>query len=91
MNKRYHLIISGRVQGVFFRAFVKKAATLLGLTGFVRNKPDGTVEAVVEGTSEKLHELLEHCKKGPIAARVDAVEKKEEKATGEFIGFVVKY
>lgn len=89
--KRYHLIIHGRVHGVFFRAFVKKVATMLGITGFTRNKSDGTVEVVAEGTSEKLNELFEHCKKGPVAARVDTIDKKEEKSAGEFKGFEVRY
>lgn len=89
--KRLHLIIRGRVQGVFFRAFVNKHARLLNLIGFVRNKSDGTVEAVAEGDAKNLSLLADLCKTGPPGARVDKIDKKEEKATGEFEDFQVRY
>lgn len=89
--KRLHLIIRGRVQGVFFRAFVNKHAKLLNLTGFVRNKHDGTVEAVAEGDAKNLAVLAELCKTGPPGAQVDKIDKKEEKASGEFKDFQVRY
>lgn len=89
--KRLHLIIRGRVQGVFFRAFVNKYAHLLNLTGFVRNKSDGTVEAVAEGDAKHLEMLYELCKTGPPGAKVDKIEKREEKASGKFKDFQVRY
>lgn len=89
--KRLHLIIRGRVQGVFFRAFVNKHAHLLNLTGFVRNKHDDTVEAVAEGDAKNLAVLTERCKIGPPGAQVDTIDKKEEKASGEFKDFQVRY
>ncbi len=86
--KRLHLIIHGRVQGVFFRRFVKEQGTVLGVTGFVRNKNDGTVEVVAEGNDEALNQMIEKCRHGPAAARVDKIEKKEdERYTGEWNSF----
>ncbi len=71
---RAHVTIRGRVQGVYFRASTVYEAQNLGLTGWVRNSPDGSVEAVAEGTCEKIEELIAWCKKGPSGARVTNVE-----------------
>lgn len=73
MIKRAHVYISGRVQGVFFRAWVSQNASRLGLSGWVRNRRDGRVEAVFEGTSEAVRQMVELCHEGPDHARVDAV------------------
>lgn len=89
--KRLHLIIHGRVQGVFFRRFVCEQAQRLGLTGYVRNKNDGSVEAVAEGEEKILQELVALCRKGPTAARVDKIDVEEENYTGDFKGFVRRY
>ena len=59
MNKRLHLIIHGKVQGVLFRDNTRKEAQSLGLTGWVKNNPDGTVEAMIEGEEDKLKDLFE--------------------------------
>ncbi len=68
-------IVHGRVQGVFFRDFVRHRASSLGLTGFVRNLPDGaSVEVVAEGETEKLDQLLEYLKAGPATAHIENVE-----------------
>ncbi|MBW3004911.1 acylphosphatase [Candidatus Woesearchaeota archaeon] len=85
--KRLHLIIHGEVQGVFFRDHVKKSAK--DLKGWVRNNPDGTVEVVAEGSEEELKRLLERCKKGPSASKVEDIAVKWEKATGEFEEFSI--
>lgn len=69
-----HLLIKGRVQGVFFRKFTHLKARELGLSGWVRNLPDGRVELVAEGDPECLQRFIHWCHKGPDAARVDEVE-----------------
>ena len=84
---RAHVWISGRVQGVFFRAHTKEVAEKLGLTGWVRNLPDGRVEAVFEGEEEAVKEAIEWCKRGPPLARVEKVEVRYEEPTGEFKDF----
>jgi acylphosphatase len=88
--KRVHLFVSGRVQGVFFRAHTRDLAQKLGLSGFVRNLPDGRVEVVAEGPEEKLQELIEFCHRGPPLAYVTNVEIHWEEPTGEFRGFSVR-
>lgn len=72
--KRAHLFISGRVQGVFYRAFTKEVADSLGLKGWVRNLRDGRVEAVFEGDGDKISIAIERCKEGPPYAKVDNIE-----------------
>ena len=76
-----HVYISGFVQGVGYRAFVKKHATELGLTGWVKNLPDGRVEAMFQGEKKTIEQILELCKKGPFLSQVDSVvvEWKEDK------------
>lgn len=88
--KRVHLFVSGRVQGVFFRAHTRDLAQKLGLSGFVRNLPDGRVEVVAEGPEEKLQELIEFCHRGPPLAHVTNVEIHWEEPTEEFRGFSVR-
>jgi acylphosphatase len=87
MKKRYHLLISGRVQGVFFRANTCKTAIALGLTGWVRNLPDGRVETLFEGELKNAEAMLAWCRTGTPPARVDHVEAAEENAEGSFNGF----
>ena len=89
--KRAHILVYGRVHGVFFRHNTNKIANELGLTGFVRNLGDGSVEIVAEGDEEKLRKLVEFCKKGPFGARVDSVKVEFEKVKNEFSGFNVRY
>ena len=84
---RAHVWISGRVQGVFFRAHTKELADELGLTGWVRNLPDGRVEAVFEGEEDAVKEVIEWCKRGPPLASVEKVEVRYEQPTGEFRDF----
>lgn len=90
MNKT-HLLISGRVQGVTFRANTKSKAQSLDLKGWVRNTDDGKVEAVVEGEKEKIKELIEWAHKGPILAKVDNVEVQWEDEQEGFEKFKVRY
>ncbi|MGB9757755.1 MAG: acylphosphatase [Candidatus Bipolaricaulaceae bacterium] len=88
--KRVHIFVSGRVQGVFFRAHTRDLAQKLGLAGFVRNLPDGRVEVVAEGPEEKLQELIQFCHRGPPLAHVTGVEVHWEEPTGEFRSFSVR-
>ncbi|MBW8887229.1 MAG: acylphosphatase [Fibrobacteres bacterium] len=81
--------VSGRVQGVFFRASARIEAGRLGLSGFVRNEPDGSVYAEAEGEREALDLFVEWCRRGPPHARVESVEVKEGTAKG-FAGFMVR-
>jgi acylphosphatase len=87
LKKRYHIHISGRVQGVFFRANTWKTARSLGLAGWVRNLPDGRVETVFEGEQENAGKMLAWCRTGTPPARVDHIEAVEENASGEFTVF----
>lgn len=89
MNKRYHLWISGRVQGVFFRANTWRQARSLGLTGWVRNLPDGRVETVFEGEARAAEAMLDWCRRGAPPARVAELEVVEETATGETADFEI--
>ena len=68
-----HVSISGRVQGVWFRGWTCEQARQLGLTGWVRNRRDGTVEAVFSGAPDAVRRMIERCHEGPPAARVDGV------------------
>ncbi len=86
-----HVFIEGRVQGVFFRANTREEASLLGLTGWVRNCWDGRVEAVFEGEREKVEKVIAWCKKGPPGAMVRDVEINWEQVTGEYETFSIEY
>jgi acylphosphatase len=89
--KRMHVIISGRVQGVFFRAYTRETAMTLNLTGWVRNLYNGSVEALFEGDDTNVQSMLEWCKKGPPHAVVRHVDASEEPYTGEFRDFHITY
>ncbi|MEM3626526.1 MAG: acylphosphatase [Candidatus Bathyarchaeia archaeon] len=91
MNVRAHVFVSGRVQGVFFRSETRREAKRRGVKGWVRNLPDGRVEAVFEGEEESVKELIEFCKRGPPGARVSRVEVIWESYAGEFRDFEIKY
>jgi acylphosphatase len=78
------------VQGVFFRAETRETALTLGLDGWVRNMPEGTVEAVFEGEPSLVERAVEWCRHGPSYARVDSIEVHKEELAGEK-GFSVRY
>ncbi|NOZ84845.1 MAG: acylphosphatase [Deltaproteobacteria bacterium] len=88
---RVHLLIRGRVQGVWFRQSTKEQAIRLGLKGWVRNLPDGRVEAVAEGNRPELEKLIEWCRNGPPLARVDEVEVEWRKPEKDLPGFTVAF
>ncbi|MFH1470732.1 MAG: acylphosphatase [Candidatus Micrarchaeota archaeon] len=89
MQSRLHFLVSGVVQGVFFRGTVQREALTLGLKGWVRNLDDGRVECVAEGDKESLEKLLVWARRGPPGAVVEKVDFYWETATGAFKNFIV--
>jgi acylphosphatase len=87
---RVHATLSGRVQGVFFRAETRDAARRNGVSGWVRNMSDGRVEAVFEGQAEDVDQVVQWCRSGPAHARVDDIHLQEESYRGEFDGFSIR-
>ena len=88
---RVHIFVSGRVQGVYFRQNTKQVASRHRVTGWVRNLPDGRVEAIFEGSEMDVNEVIEWCHVGPQKASVQDVAVKFGKYTGEFADFDVNY
>ena len=84
---RAHAIVSGRVQGVFFRMETKRAADRLGVYGWVRNLKDGNVEAVFEGDQDRVQAVLDWCRQGPPSAAVTEVKATWHEHTGEYDAF----
>jgi acylphosphatase len=72
-----HVVVRGRVQGVGFRAFVEYEALRRGIEGWVRNRRDGTVEAVFAGPAKSVNEMIETCRHGPLPAHVDAIDQRD--------------
>jgi acylphosphatase len=89
--KRVRVFISGKVQGVFFRAYTQEEAKKVGVKGWVRNLPDGRVEAVFEGEDSAVDHMIKWCHQGSPYSRVTGVEVKEEPYTGEFNDFEIRY
>jgi len=87
---RAHIIVSGRVQGVYFRQDTAKQAQKLGILGWVRNLNDGKVEAVLEGAKEDVQKIIDWTKKGPFLARVLNLDIKWQEYKGEFNNFEIK-
>lgn len=87
---RIHIWVSGRVQGVSFRYFVKNSADALGVMGWVRNLPDGRVEAVLEGNEHEVSEMIKQCRIGPGGAHVKEIKVHEEQYINEFNSFEIR-
>ena len=87
---RLDAVVRGHVQGVGFRMWVLRTATRLGLTGWVRNEPDGAVRTVAEGARADLEDLLGRLRNGPSSAWVSAVDERWEPATGGFDAFTIR-
>jgi len=85
--KRVHLIVRGRVQGVFFEAGAQREARRLGLTGTVADRRDGAIELTAEGEEDELRDLISWMKTGCTAARVDDIEVRWRSYTGQFHDF----
>ncbi|MEM2941108.1 MAG: acylphosphatase [Thermoproteota archaeon] len=88
---RMHVYVSGMVQGVFFRYETRRLAQELGVNGWVRNLPDGRVEAVFEGEESLVKKMVEFCRKGPPGARVTDVKVEREEYRGEFKSFIIRH
>jgi acylphosphatase len=86
---RARVQVRGRVQGVFFRADARARAESLGVAGWIRNLPDGRVEAVFEGEDEQVESMVEWCRRGPAGAEVEEVHVEREEPAGE-TGFRVR-
>lgn len=89
--ERVHIIVRGRVQGVYFRASAQQRARQLGLRGWVRNCRDGSVEAAAEGGKPSLRQFVSWCRSGPSGAVVTDIDVEWQQASGEFVDFVVRY
>ncbi len=87
---RVHVLISGRVQGVFFRQNTKLRAEILEVKGWVRNLADGRVEAVFEGEESTVKNAVEYCRHGPNNAKVENVEVRHENYSGDFFDFQIR-
>ena len=87
---RVNIIVSGKVQGVYFREKTRKKSEELGVFGWVRNLSDGRVEAVFEGEKDKVKEMVEWARKGPFWAKVNGLEASWEEYKGEFGNFEIK-
>ena len=85
-----YLIISGKVQGVFYRISCQEIAQGLGLTGWVKNLPTGQVEVLAQGEKEKIEKLIEWCKKGPPGAKVSEVKVEWQNNLNKFVQFQIK-
>ena len=90
MTSCCHVLIEGRVQGVFFRLTMLNEAQKRGVVGWVRNLHDGRVEATFEGTRDDIEALLIFCKRGPRYARVDKIDSRWQRPTGKYVGFTVR-
>jgi acylphosphatase len=85
------VVISGRVQGVFFRATTRQKARELRVTGWVRNRRDGKVEAAFEGPRDRVQQIVSWCHRGPRSAVVESVDVDWQEPTGEFSDFSVRF
>ena len=90
MNKRVHLIITGRVQGVWYRSYTKDKAQKIGLTGWIRNLENGDVEAIFEGEEKAIEEMIVWCYSGSPLAEIDDIQTMYEKFSDEFEEFTIQ-
>ena len=90
-SRHVRLLISGRVQGVWFRASTREVATNLGLRGWVRNRPDGRVEVTAQGPDSQVESLIEWCREGPPGSQVGRVEVFEVEPTDTAATFEVRW
>ena len=90
-NVRVRVLVSGKVQGVFLRHNIKEQAKMLRLKGWVKNLPDGKVEAVVEGEKEIIETIIKWVRQGPFLSRVDSIKVDWQEARGEFDDFQILY
>lgn len=91
MKVRAHVLVAGKVQGVFYRSETASKARRLNVNGWVRNLSDGRVEAVFEGEETNVHKMIDFCRRGPPNAYVVSLDVKRQEWTGEFRDFAVRY
>ncbi len=84
-------MVRGRVQGVFYRSFTRNVALKLGLQGWVRNNPDGSVEAVFEGDTQLIEQAVQECRRGPIGSRVTEIDISRDEQLQGHAGFEIRY
>lgn len=84
---RAHIIVTGLVQGVYYRATARQEARALGITGWVKNRPEGTVEAMAEGEKNKVEQFIEWCRQGPPDSQVSSVQVEWEDTMGGYRDF----
>lgn len=89
MTTRRRVVVHGRVQGVFFRGSTQEHARSVGVNGWVRNRPNGTVEAVFEGSEAQVQEMIRYCREGPPWARVERLDEFDEAPEG-LAGFAIR-
>lgn len=90
-KKAVRVIITGRVQGVFFRMETKRAAQRFQVNGWARNKRDGTVEALFEGETKNVDDMIDWCKDGPPMASVTDVQIHQISYSGEYVDFIIRH
>lgn len=88
--KQARINIQGKVQGVFFREFINKAARKFGLKGYVKNMRDNSVDVVAEGDEESINSLIAECRKGPLMAHVENIDVEYGKPENEFDNFYIR-
>lgn len=91
MKRRVRVVVSGIVQGVNFRRYTQMTARSLGVAGWVRNLPTGSVEGCFEGEADAVAALVEWCRSGPPYGRVDSLDLVDEPFAGEFTDFMIRY
>ena len=91
MNIRVRAVVHGRVQGVAYRHYTCLRAQEQGITGWVRNLPDGSVEGLFEGDEAAVQNLVEWCRNGPPSALVERLDTRQETYTGEFENFTIAF
>lgn len=91
MRTTKRVLISGRVQGVFFRASTRQKAEQIGINGWVKNTSDGKVEAVFEGDEQKVNKMINWCRQGPDLANVEDVKVEDKDSSEGYSGFSIKY
>lgn len=91
MKTRCVVQVKGVVQGVAFRHHTARMAAQHGVTGWVRNLPDGSVQACFEGEDEEVRAMVQWCRRGPAAAHVEELRQEDGEYTGEYAGFSIRY
>ena len=90
-NKSVHILVTGKVQGVFFRQATKVIAIKNHVTGWIKNLESGQVEILLEGEDQNVNSIVEWCHNGPANSRVDEIKIEQQKFSGQYLNFEVRY